>query len=170
MLKKIILKLSVFIISMAATNLTLADPTADLQVVGEARLKFLFWQVYDSTLFSNSGTYQELEPNLALKISYRRKISAEQLIRRTREEWQKMSLLSSQTEEWLLSLEAILPDVDKGDLVILKVDEELASNFYFNGSFIGRLGSPDFTQAFLNIWLSEKGSYPELQRELTGQN
>jgi hypothetical protein len=170
MLNKIILKLSVFVISMAATNLTLADPTADLQVVGEARLKFLFWQVYDSTLFSNSGTYQELEPNLALKISYRRKISAEQLIRRTREEWQKMSLLSSQTEEWLLSLEAILPDVDKGDLVILKVDEELASNFYFNGSFIGRLGSPDFTQAFLNIWLSEKGSYPELQRELTGQN
>jgi hypothetical protein len=81
-----------------------------------------------------------------------------------------MSLLSSQTEEWLLSLEAILPDVDKGDLVILKVDEELASNFYFNGSFIGRLGSPAFTQAFLNIWLSEKGSYPKLQRELTGQN
>ena len=73
MLNKIILKLSVFVISMAATNLTLADPTADLQVVGEARLKFLFWQVYDSTLFSNSGTYQELEPNLALKISYRRK-------------------------------------------------------------------------------------------------
>ena len=170
MLNKIILKLSVFVISMAATNLTLADPTADLQVVGEARLKFLFWQVYDSTLFSNSGTYQELEPNLALKISYRRKISAEQLIRRTREEWQKMSLLSSQTEEWLLSLEAILPDVDKGDLVILKVDEELASNFYFNGSFIGRLRSPAFTQAFLNTWLSEKGSYPELQRELTGQN
>jgi hypothetical protein len=170
MLNKIILKLSVFVISMAATNLTLADPTADLQVVGEARLKFLFWQVYDSTLFSNSGTYQELEPNLALKISYRRKISAEQLIRRTREEWQKMSLLSSESEEWLLSLEAILPDVDKGDLVILKVDEELASNFYFNGSFIGRLESPDFTQAFLNIWLSEKGSYPELQRELTGQN
>ena len=95
MLNKIILKLSVFVISMAATNLTLADPTADLQVVGEARLKFLFWQVYDSTLFSNSGTYQELEPNLALKISYRRKISAGQLIRRTREEWQKMSLLSS---------------------------------------------------------------------------
>ena len=152
MLNKIILKLSVFVISMAAINLTLADPTADLQVVGEARLKFLFWQVYDSTLFSNSGTYKELEPNLALKISYRRKISAEQLIRRTREEWQKMSLLSSQTEEWLLSLEAILPDVDKGDLVILKVDEELASNFYFNGSFIGRLGSPAFTQAFLNIW------------------
>ena len=134
MLKKIILKLSVFIISMAATNLTLADPTADLQVVGEARLKFLFWQVYDSTLYSNSGTYQELEPNLALKISYRRKISAEQLIRRTREEWQKMSVLSSQTKEWLLSLAAILPDVNKGDLVILKVDEELASNFYFNGS------------------------------------
>ena len=45
MLNKIILKLSVFVISMAATNLTLADPTADLQVVGEARLKFLFWQV-----------------------------------------------------------------------------------------------------------------------------
>ena len=170
MLNKIILKLSVFVISMAATNLTLADPTADLQIVGEARLKFLFWQVYDSTLFSNSGTYKELEPNLALKISYRRKISAEQLIRRTREEWQKMSLLSSQTEEWLLSLAAILPDVNKGDLVILKVDEELASNFYFNGSFIGRLGSPAFTQAFLDIWLSEKGSYPELQRELTGQN
>ena len=155
---------------MTATSLTLADPTADLQVVGEARLKFLFWQVYDSTLYSNSGTYQELEPNLALKISYRRKVSAEQLIRRTREEWQKMSLFSSQTEEWLLSLEAILPDVDKGDLVILKVDEELASNFYFNGSFIGRLGSPGFTQAFLDIWLSEEGSYPALQRKLTGQN
>ena len=168
-MKKFFTKFSLPIITYLAIQVTAANPTEDLNVVGEARLKFVFWQIYKSTLYSTSGDYQGLEPDLTLQINYRRKISLEQLISRTREEWQKMSFLSDQIEQWLTELKAILPNVEKGDVIILKVDEELRSNFYFNSSFVGRIDSPIFTKAFLDIWLSEKGSYPELQKQLTGR-
>ena len=157
------------LVTYLAIQVTAANPTEDLNIVGEARLKFVFWQIYKSTLYSTSGDYKGLQPDLALQISYRRKISLEQLISRTREEWQKMSFPSDQLEQWLTELKAILPNVEKGDVIILKVDEELRSNFFFNASFIGRIDSPIFTKAFLDIWLSEKGSYPELQKQLTGR-
>lgn len=145
-----------------------ATLTDGLKLVGEARLKVLFWSIYDSALYSKSGRYTGLEPRLTLEISYLRRIGGKQLLGRTREEWEKKSIEQNDIDNWLLLLESILPDVKRGEKLTLQVEDNLSSSFYFNGELIGNIENIDFTKAFLAIWLSEESSYPTLQAKLVG--
>jgi len=56
----------------------------------------------------------------------------------------------------------------RGDQIVLRVNAELASEFFFNGELVGSIVDPIFTQRFLSIWLSEKSSYPDLRDQLVG--
>jgi hypothetical protein len=44
------------------------------------------------------------------------------------------------------------------------------SFFYYNNELIGEIGQQEFSQLFLDIWLSENTSEPDLRRELLGVN
>lgn len=140
-----------------------------LQKVGEATLSKLFWTIYDSRLYTTSGEYRGIEPDLMLEITYQRKISSKQLIDSTRDEWQALSLYKkTSSEQWLTQLGKLWPDVDKGDVIKLQLDQQLNSHFYFNGNAIGNINDPAFTRQFLAIWLSPDSNHPEMQRQLIG--
>ena len=139
-----------------------------LTEIGAARLKVFFWTIYDCYLYSKDGIYRGLEPNLTLRIDYRRRIGREDLVDRTRLEWQKQGLYSEATESWLDELTDMWPDVEKGDQFLMQVTEQLASRFVFNGQVVGSISDPAFTERFLAIWLSEKSSYPEQRKQLLG--
>ena len=145
-----------------------ADLPDSLTEVGATRLKVFFWTIYDCYLYSNDGIYRGLEPNLTLRIDYRRRIGREDLVDRTRSEWQKQGLYSEATESWLDELTDMWPDVEKGDQFLMQVTEQLASRFVFNGQVVGSISDPAFTERFLAIWLSEKSSYPEQRKQLLG--
>jgi len=145
-----------------------AGPIDDLNPVGSATLKVLFWTIYDSSLFTPSGVYEGITPGLTLQINYRRNISRANLLKRTREEWQKLDLYQPIHEEWLSSLEVMWPNLKRGDELVLQVGENLDSGFYFNGAYIGSVEDRRFTESFLAIWLSENSSYPELRNQLVG--
>ncbi len=51
-----------------------------LQMVGEARLEFMIWPIYDSRLYSIDGNYQEGQLPLRLEIQYLRDVDAEDLV------------------------------------------------------------------------------------------
>lgn len=145
-----------------------AAPLDDLHPVGAATLKVLFFTIYDSRLYTPDGDYDGVEPDLALHIIYRRDIAAADLIDRTRKEWQKLSVYEARSEEWLERLASLWPYIEEGDALTLRVDEELASRFYFNDEFIGVLADSAFTRDFLAIWLSEESSYARLRDQLIG--
>ena len=145
------------------------EPLQDLRLVGEAQLRVFFWRIYDSSIYTKSGSYEGVEPGLALKIEYRRAIDGDEFISRTGEEWEKLGLLSDESSEWLAKLEEFLPSVIKGDVIILKVGDNLESIFHYNFERIGEIKPPQFTRDFLSIWLSEKSSYPKLQQQLIGR-
>lgn len=148
----------------------MADPISELKKVGEAKLKVLFWDVYNSTLYSQTGEYQaELFPQ-ALKINYLRDIDADDLIERTKEEWQKLDIKQDTYQQWLPMLTEIFPDIKKGDTLLLKVSENLQSEFFFNGKAIGKIADESFGQSFLRIWLDENCSYPKVRNQLIGLN
>lgn len=154
---------------LASTDQTGESNVEKLQQVGEARLTKLFWTIYDSRLYTTTGTYRGIEPDLVLEITYQREISSEQLINSTRSEWQAMSLYKkAQSESWLKQLQNMWPDVTKGDVLRLQVDHDMSSHFYFNGHPIGSVEKPEFTRHFLSIWLSPDSRYSELQQKLTG--
>ncbi|MDP5130656.1 MAG: chalcone isomerase family protein [Paraglaciecola sp.] len=162
---------SVFIaVFLLCSSISFANPIADFKMVGKAKLEVLFWDVYRSELYTPSGTFEAKIFPQALKIHYLRNIKSKDLIERTDEEWQKLGISATQTAPWLEQLTAIWPDIKKGDELLLLVDQQHRSRFYFNNDIIGDIEDTDFGFNFLRIWLDEKSSYPDLQRQLIGEN
>lgn len=149
---------------------TMADPISDLKKVGEAKLKVLFWDVYYSSLYTQTGEYQVEEFPQALKIDYLRDIEAVDLIEKTQEEWQKLDIESATFSPWVLLLNDIFPNIKKGDTLLLTVNANQQSEFFFNGKPIGKITDQKFGKSFLRIWLDENASYPKVRNKLIGLN
>lgn len=143
-----------------------AGPVDDLRIVGSASFNWLLWKVYDISLLTPGGTYDQGEPPLALVITYARDIAGEQLLSTTIEEWERQQI--GWKQEWVTRLDKIFPDVSVGDQLLLRVDERGYSAFYFNGQPIGVIEEPRFSDAFLSIWLSSNTRSKKLTRELMG--
>lgn len=159
---------------LAAWLLTLSLPTpgaeSDLKLVGEARLKVLFWSVYDSRLYTADGTYMPEQRPVKLELEYLRDVKAADLVSKTQEEWQQQGLENPRQGQWLESLAAIWPDINKEDQLSLQIDANNHSRFYYNGELIGVIEDPEFGSSFLNIWLSPNTSRPELRLALIGSH
>ncbi len=142
--------------------------TTPMEVCGEAKLSVLFWDVYESTLFTPRGQWHPGVRPLRLEIRYLRDIAAEDLIEQTRKEWQSQRIHSERHEAWLLQLGEQWRDVTEGDRVALAIDEQGVSTFYFNDEPIGLIIDPQFGEDFSGIWLSPNTTRPELRSALIG--
>ena len=162
------LKLASALLVLFMSGLVMATPLSDLKKVGEAKLKVLFWDVYNSSLYNQSGVYQAENFPQALKISYLRDIDAEDLIEKTQDEWEKLGIQEKAFSQWLPLLTDILPDIKKGDTLLLNVDKNLQSEFFFNGKRIGKITDQTFGKSFLRIWLDKNCSYPKVRNKLIG--
>ena len=88
-----ILRASLLILLLCSNNFAIAQDK-ELQLVGQAHLKVLFWSVYNSSLFSPDGDYQVGERPLRLEIEYLMNIAAEDLVKSTADEWRAQQRLS----------------------------------------------------------------------------
>ena len=156
--------------TLVFSGVSMANPLDDLKKVGEAKLKVLFWDVYNSSLYSKTGEYQAGQFPQALKINYLRDIDAEDLIERTHDEWEKLGIKQVTFRQWTPLLTNIFPDIKKGDTLLLSVSENQQSEFFFNGKTIGKITDQTFGKSFLRIWLDEKCSYPNVRKKLIGSN
>lgn len=161
-------KLSLWACLLLASLTTYASPVSDLQLIGQAKLRVWFWDVYESALYSPNGVYQAGSYPQALEIKYLRDIAAADLIDATREQWQRLTLWSEQSQQWLDALSDIWPDIRRGDTLVIKVDQQHISHFYHNGDLIGQINETAFADSFLSIWLSEDTEYPKLRAQLIG--
>jgi hypothetical protein len=144
------------------------SPTTEMKLVGQAKLSVLFWDVYESSLYTPSGRFIGIAAPLKLKLVYLRNIASGELVDATREQWQKLGLYRPEHESWLQQLQAMWPNVKPGDSIVLDWSSAERSHFYFNGRLIGTIESPNFGQLFAAIWLSEKTEYPKVRKQLIG--
>lgn len=139
------------------------------KLVGEGRLTYVFWDVYDASLFAPNGDWQNDQP-FALKLVYLRKIEGKQIAERSVEEMRQQGIKDEvQLATWHTQMRKIFPDVDEGVNLLGIRDQNGYAVFYSGDQQIGRIDDPAFTQAFFNIWLSEKTSSPDLRRKLLSQ-
>lgn len=150
-----------------ATN-TFEAGTEALKKCGEAKLTVLFWDVYESALYTPDGAYQPGVRPLKLDIRYLRNIKASDLVKQTRKEWQAQGLAHPQQEAWLAQLEALWPDVAANDVITLMIDQSGNAQFNFNGEPLGAIPEPAFADQFAAIWLSPNTTRPELRAQLIG--
>lgn len=140
-----------------------------LKKVGEARMKVLFWHVYDSTLYTRSGIYHpEIRP-VRLELRYQRNIRSADLVERTASEWQQLGIAPTRYAPWLAQIGKAWPDVAPNDTLAIEVDQRNQSTFFFNGKPLATLDDPEFGKNFLAIWLSPSTSQPEHRLALIGE-
>ena len=144
------------------------DPNLTLKKCGTALLKVLFWDVYESSLYTPDGTWQDDTRPFRLDIRYLRTISAEDLVKQTGKEWAEQGKASPQHTTWMEDLRTLWPDVTSEDVISLSVDKAGVSTFLFNGEVIGRLQDPQFGEDFSGIWLAENTTRPKLRDQLIG--
>jgi hypothetical protein len=139
-----------------------------LRMVGQARLTFMIWPVYDSRLYSVDGAYQAGQLPLRFEIQYLREVQAAELLQHTQSEWRRQGLSHEREQQWLETLSQLLPDVRENDVLTLVIDAQGTSSFNINGRPLGGIDDPHFGEHFLNIWLSPSTSRPELRLALLG--
>ena len=140
----------------------------ELKKVGEARLRVFLWSIYNSRLYTPSGTYRDGERPLRLEIEYLINVRRAALVERTGDEWDAMGRRHPHQDLWLTRLDELWPDIREKDVLSIEIDHENRSTFYFNGERLGRIDDPDFGPQFVDIWLSEDSTRPALREALLG--
>lgn len=144
------------------------EPGLTLELVGEARLKVLFWPIYDSRLYSADGVYQRGQRPLRFEITYLRDVRAVDLVARTEQEWRNMGKAGAPYSDWLQELARIWPDISRDDVLALHIDADNRSLFTLNGEPLGGIEETAFGAQFMDIWLSPETSRPAIRAALTG--
>lgn len=138
------------------------------QKIGEGRLTYLLWDVYDARLYAPEGEWDRQRP-FALTLHYLRNLEGDAIADRSVEEIRKQGYDDEiRLAAWHSQMRDIFPDVTDGtELTGLYTPGE-ATQFYENGKWIGSVKDAEFGVHFFNIWLSEKTTEPELRRHLLG--
>ena len=144
-------------------------PWQDWKSVGEGRLIWGFWVIYDSELRTPTGEYQNAHQPLALIIDYRRDIKKKVLLKATDKQWRHLGLDKTQREKWLAKLEQVWTNISKDDQLVFHLEEDGTGTFYQDGQPLGESFETDFAKAFIDIWLSPQTAYPNLRNKLIGK-
>ena len=142
---------------------------ADINLVGESKLRILFWDIYHSRLYMKDSNYEVGKTEILLELDYLRDIDADDLVLQTQKQWRALGIKKFIKPESLKLLLSIFPDVVKGDKISIYIDEYSRSVFRHNGVHIGTVEDSDFGHQFLAIWLSEKTSQPKQRIALLGK-
>ncbi|EKP0276711.1 chalcone isomerase family protein [Aeromonas bestiarum] len=147
-----------------------STPWQPLRAVGQGEMSWLWFKLYDATLYSASGRYEPGHYPQALILTYAREIKRSDLLTATAEEWQRLGLGSdADRRRWLDQLAVLWPDVGVGDRLAFYVDEAGFGHFWWHERPLGSLADPQFSAAFLAIWLADNSRDPALTRRLRGQ-
>jgi hypothetical protein len=140
-----------------------------LEPVGNVTFSFLFWDIYDVSLFTKNGLYSADQVPLTLQFTYLREISSNELVDETEKQWLRFKMDELKIKLWLEQLQNIWPDVDESDTITFHIDNNHNTSFYFNQRFIGKIDGAAFAKAFSKLWLGLDGPYPKMTKQLTGQ-
>ncbi|MFP7408438.1 chalcone isomerase family protein [Aeromonas veronii] len=164
------LHLAALSLLVATTSDAATLPWQKLRPVGQGQMQWLWFKLYDATLFSESGRYQPGHYPQALTLTYARAIERQDLLSATAAEWQRLGLGTEvERQRWLGQLAALWPDVQAGDKLTFYVDKGGAGHFWWQEKSLGTLADPQFSAAFLAIWLADNSRDPALTRRLRGQ-
>ena len=140
-----------------------------LRKVGTSRLTVLWFDIYDATLYSPSGSYNRAQLPLKLSLNYLRDISASQLLDETDKQWRKAAIPPSKRRLWLAELAKLWPDIEKGQQLSFTQYSNSHGQFHLGSTALGSIRSSGFAQAFIDIWLGPATSYPSEARQLKGE-
>jgi len=145
-------------------NSVAEGPTAGFRRWGSGEFRRFGFLVYEATLWA--GGDDPLRPPLALKLTYKRNISGQDIAEASVKEIRNLGLADEALlRNWGEQMARIFPDVRPGDHILgLQLAE--GARFFLNDRPLGAIDDPAFARAFFAIWLDARTSAPELRAAL----
>ena len=144
--------------------------TENSALLGKIQYRYIFWKVYNASLYSTSKPFSWQKP-FYLKLHYLRDFSAKDIIDNTFEQIakQKRSIAPAKLKSFRSQLQDIFPDIKKNDRLIGYFDGQKETTF-FNGAGknLGHIDSALFAKAFFSIWLGDHSQNKKLSKKLRG--
>lgn len=162
---------TVIFVLCAFFNLSVFAATAsDLPLRGQGEYKWLFLSIYEAKLWGEKGGELYSKP-LLLELKYSRDFKGEDIVKQSVKELINSGTPQNELEQLKIKLLAIFPDVKVGDIIHASYDPNVGVVFLLNSTKeLGRLSDLNTSKKFLDIWLGEKSSAPELRLKLLGNN
>lgn len=152
----------------AMANETVMTSVPNAGVVGRGVLSYVFWEVYEATLYAPKGHFDPRKP-FALSIEYYLDINGRDIADKSVQEMRRQGFRDEiKLAAWNAQLKAIIPDVGKGTVLSAIYTPEQQTDFYRGSQAIGTIKGDDFAKLFFGIWLGDQTSKPELRRALLG--
>ncbi len=185
--KKIFLKLiTIFLISLLSKNYAFSQQVSqenffNLSEISENLSKpsrlgvhnLTVWgfKVYNIQLLSETKKFS-YQNKFAIVINYQRDFAKNNLIEKSIEEIARINEIKDLglLKIYQNKLEEIFFDVKKGDRKTAFFDPKNGVKLYFNGKFVGEIKDLIFAKRFVDIWLSDKSSYPQMTMDILGKN
>jgi hypothetical protein len=140
----------------------------EAQQVGQGRLTYLFWDLYDASLYAPEGRWETGSP-FALQLMYLTDIEGSRIADRSVEEIRAQGFTDEvKLATWHAQMQEIFPDVYEGATLTGVYTGTGESIFYKDNEELGRIADPDFSKRFFGIWLNETTSAPDLRKQLLG--
>jgi hypothetical protein len=138
-----------------------------LDLHGEASYRFLGLKVYDIRLWCPGGQYKRGEP-FALELKYDMNFKGADIAKRSVDEMRGQGYgPEEKLERWRQQMAKVFPDIKPGDTLIGVAEPGKPARFYTRDRFVASVDDTEFSQAFFDIWLSDKTSEPGLKKRLT---
>ena len=137
-------------------------------LVGEARFRLFFFDIYQASLFAPDGRYDGTAP-YALKLSYMRDVSSQTITETSLDEMRRQGVSNEESlTEWANWMEQNFPNMQNGDEAIMVALAQGGMALYHNSEKRGQTEDLEFTEAFFAIWLSDNTLKPDFSRRLRG--
>jgi hypothetical protein len=138
------------------------------EMVGEARLKIMFWNIYDAKLAAADGVWKK-DTSFALSLTYLRDFDGEEIASRSVDEMRDIGYEDEVLlAKWFEQMRSVFPNVKEGENITGVMDENQHTHFYHEGRLVGSIDDISFGQSFFDIWLNEKTSEPKMRKQLLG--
>ena len=150
----------------ASAMMTLV-PNAEL--VGEARLKVVFFKIYDAQLFAPQGRYSPYDP-YCLRLTYLIDAKKNRIISQTVKEMRRMEVASAeQIDRWIPKMEAAFISMAKGSQADFIHTPDGRLTLVANNVVISVIDDTALAKAIMDIWLGPKVRSRDFQNSLMGR-
>lgn len=136
------------------------------QLQGSGEMRWFGFVIYGAKLWRSGETWRNDTP-YALELTYRRNISAEQLVETSIEEIARLGEKDEQRlRQWRAALAQVFPAVREGDSIVGVHEPGRGARFFHNGRQTGRVDDAALAAAFFAIWLDPRTKAPDLRARL----
>ena len=138
-------------------------------LIGEGTLKVFVWDLYDLRLFSEMNSFS-WKNKFILEFDYKRELKKDKVIEASLKEMRRQKgVAEKQINAWKTYLELGINTVQEGTKAAVEWVPHGQIIFYYQGKDPVTINDEQFSKSFINIWLGQETSEPELRSALLGQ-